>query len=365
MGLTLRPDWLNDNTIYYCVHGSHAYGTNIATSDRDYRGIVVPPKPILFGFRNKFEQFQTNEPDDVVIFALDKFCRLAADCNPNVIEQLFVEPEHILSITEGGQLLRSERHRFLSRKIIYSFKGYALGQLNRIKTHRNWLLNPPTKAPERKDFGLGTGTGRIGNGDGPVSDQIKAALSMIQKKVDSWSLDLSEIESSSRIKIAGQVAEWAAEMQYGQFQAAGNLLGFETNFLELLKQEQGYKQAQNNWDQYRNWNRNRNASRFAGEEQFGYDTKNAMHLVRLLTMAEEILTTGEVYVNRERVGDADLLRRIRGGCWSFETLMQWVGAKEEQIKSKQNSSVLPAAPDYEFLDDLAVRITAAEIGCSS
>ncbi|AEZ66297.1 hypothetical protein phiTE_131 [Pectobacterium phage phiTE] len=38
--------------------------------------------------------------------------------------------------------------------------------------------------------------------------------------------------------------------------------------------------------------KNRNAARHELEEKFGYDTKHAMHLVRLLRMSQEILETG-------------------------------------------------------------------------
>jgi len=44
------------------------------------------------------------------------------------------------------------------------------------------------------------------------------------------------------------------------------------------------------------------------EAKFGFDTKHAMHLIRLLRMAREILETGVVHVKRP---DAEELSAIR------------------------------------------------------
>lgn len=55
------------------------------------------------------------------------------------------------------------------------------------------------------------------------------------------------------------------------------------------------------------------------EAQHGYDTKHAMHLVRLLRMGEEILSTGRVNVRRE---DADELMAIRKGALSYDQLLE-------------------------------------------
>ena len=44
-------------------------------------------------------------------------------------------------------------------------------------------------------------------------------------------------------------------------------------------------------------------------EKFGYDTKNASHLIRLLRMGMEFLVDGELHVERE---DAKELLRIKG-----------------------------------------------------
>ena len=56
---------LGDNVILLTYGGSHAYGTNIATSDTDIRGITFNPIESLLG-NIEFEQFEDRNTDTVV-----------------------------------------------------------------------------------------------------------------------------------------------------------------------------------------------------------------------------------------------------------------------------------------------------------
>src|SRR6185369_17173804 len=50
-------------------------------------------------------------------------------------------------------------------------------------------------------------------------------------------------------------------------------------------------------------------------ERFGYDTKNAAHLIRILRMGIEFLTEGTLYVERE---DKQELLNIKQGLWTLD-----------------------------------------------
>ena len=71
-----------------------------------------------------------------------------------------------------------------------------------------------------------------------------------------------------------------------------------------------YRQARRDWENYQSWKKNRNPARARLEAQFGYDTKHAQHLIRMLRMGIEILRDCEVRVRRK---DAAELRAIRAG----------------------------------------------------
>src|SRR6185503_4608461 len=132
--------------IFETVHGSRAYGLATDASDTDRRGVFVPEPAAFAGFLATAEQV-TPGPERV-LFDIRKFFRLAAACNPTIIEILFTDPsDHVSASPEGCELLE-RRRGFLSRLAGESFGRYGLAQLRRIRTHRRWLLSPPGKKPE-------------------------------------------------------------------------------------------------------------------------------------------------------------------------------------------------------------------------
>src|SRR5580704_4911605 len=146
--------WLADRTILLTRHGSQAYGTNTESSDLDLKGVAVPPIEYFHGFSKVFEQAETNTPNDLVIYDIRKFMRLAADFNPSICEVLWTDPSDWIHISDSGRLLIENRDLFLSRKARWTFSGYAISQLKRINVHYRWLKSPPKTPPDRKDYGL-------------------------------------------------------------------------------------------------------------------------------------------------------------------------------------------------------------------
>jgi predicted nucleotidyltransferase len=338
--------WLPDRTILFARHGSLAYGLDTATSDEDFKGVAIPPKPYFFGFASRFEQAESKAPD-LVVYDLRKFMSLAAECNPSIIEVLWTEP---LVETPLGERLRASRAMFLSKKAKHTFSGYALAQLKRIRTHHRWIAKPPDHAPTRAEHGLPERTI-------VPKDQIAAALAAIDKKLADWELDfMHEVEPASRILLQGKMAEALAEMKVAsdaKFAAAARTLGYDENFLALLDRERRYTAARREWEQFQNWKATRNPARAALEEKHGYDTKHAMHLVRLLRMCREILERGEVVVKRP---DREELLAIRAGAWSYDRLLGWAETEDKALDAIYETSPLPRAPDRDALDRLCVEL---------
>lgn len=103
------------------IGGSHAYGTNVEGSDVDIRGAAGSPE--ILGF-NRFEQVINNQTD-TVIYAINKFVNLLVQCNPNVIELLGNDPKLYVNMTPEGQMLLDNKELFLTRRIAYSYGGFA------------------------------------------------------------------------------------------------------------------------------------------------------------------------------------------------------------------------------------------------
>src|ERR1019366_7280482 len=140
IGQSKHLSWMKNGLCYLTVHGSHAYNTNVETSDWDYKGVCVPTLPYYIGSQHRFEQAELKDPD-TVIYELRKFITLASNANPNTLEILFTDPEDHLFVNEIGKTLLDHKERFLSKRIRFSMGGYAHNQLKRIQLHRGYLLN--------------------------------------------------------------------------------------------------------------------------------------------------------------------------------------------------------------------------------
>lgn len=73
----------------------------------------------------------------------------------------------------------------------------------------------------------------------------------------------------------------------------------------------------------------------------GYDTKFAYHVVRLIGEVEQILTAGDIDLQR----DNETLKAIRRGEWTEERLRHWFADKEAHLERAYAESTLRAAPD--------------------
>lgn len=343
-------------TIYLTIHGSQAYGLNTKDSDVDIKGMCIEPKEYFLGYLNNFEQQEKlarkgNEADSV-IYSIRKFFKLAADCNPNIIEVLFVDESDILKIDKYGEKVRENRDLFLSKKALHTFSGYAYAQLKRIKTHRRWLLSPPTHKPTRQEFGLQ---------EQPVipKNQISAVQALITKKLDQWNFkDMEHIDPATRIMIIENVAEFITEMKISNdslWENAARTLGLNENFIQIVEKEKQYKQAIDEWNHYNEWVTKRNPARAEGEKKFGYDLKHASHCVRLMRMCEEILSGKGVIVKRP---DREELLGIKlHGIWTYDKLMEETEVLMEKCRKLyvENDS-LPKEPQRTKLNSILIEI---------
>lgn len=360
---------IKDQTILLVLSGSRAYGTSTHESDYDYRGIAIPPIDSYIGVLNKFEhavakdlwkQFDTvvQPESDMQIYELTKFVGLAAQNNPSILEVLFTD-DYIIKHPVMDKLI-DNRDMFLSKASKHRFCGYAYQQLNRIKRHKKWLDNPPAHAPERSAFGLPE-NGRL------KAEQIGAGDSLIQSQIDEWAIDFTNIPEDVKIHLIDDVRSmvkvmWRAvheepypipskhsNMDDALYVLAAREIGFSESLIEMLTREKRYRAAKQEWDSFQNWKINRNPKRAAVEAKHGFDLKHAMHLVRLIRMAREILKTGKVLVKRP---DADELCEIRNGAWSYEQIVEFAENEDKALNDVMLASKLPKVADMKKIHKL-------------
>ncbi|MEZ4372714.1 MAG: nucleotidyltransferase domain-containing protein [Polyangiaceae bacterium] len=336
--------------LFLGLAGSQAHGTAGPESDLDVRGVCTPPLTNRLSYREPFEQYEGTLPEalfasirgkltpaqlraagdvklECVIFDLTKFVRLCSQSNPNTLEILFTPEDAWLLVHPLWERLYAARHRFLSIQAERSHVGYALNQLQRIKTHRGWLLNPPKAQPERKAFGL------------PAEATLNRA-------------DRERIQQA----IANRIADWEVEPSDAAEVVATESLGLPQGVVDALAAERRYRAAMRQWDAYRTWQQQRNPARAALEAQHGYDTKHAMHLIRLLRSGLELLRSGDLQVRRS---DAEELIAIKRGSLSYDALIELAESIQSQIHAARPHSPLPEAVDHEALDALLAELLLA------
>lgn len=114
---------LGKHMMFVTVGGSHAYGTNVEGSDLDIRGVALNSKEDLLGL-GEFEHYVDTQTD-TTIYSFNKAVKLMCSGNPNMLEQLGNADELVISYNPMTQLLMDNKNLFLSKRVIYSFGGFA------------------------------------------------------------------------------------------------------------------------------------------------------------------------------------------------------------------------------------------------
>lgn len=116
-----------DNIILEGVTGSRAYGLDTEHSDTDIKGIyLMPTREVLSLNFNVNNNTKDHVDPDWVYHEVQKFIKLAMQCNPTILEMLFLQEYTVLN--EWGKLLVNNRNIFLSNTVFHSYGGYALSQ---------------------------------------------------------------------------------------------------------------------------------------------------------------------------------------------------------------------------------------------
>jgi len=372
---------VKDRTILFTIGGSRSYGIATPDSDVDVKGICIPPiKKYKLGIQNKFEQADSREhlvpfmdlftPEEVkaiqkdskekqspyiapegAIYDISKFFELALNANPNILEILFTDESDIRLITPAGEKLREHRDLFLSKKVVYSYDGYAFSQFKKIKSHRSWLLNPPTAVPTREVFGLPPERSLLS------ADEQNAFLwvvaEILRDKIGGFRL--SKTTKEELLDQADIFASIQGSVPDSVWPMLQQITGAPTAFIQTMQSERAYRSAMNHWKSYLNWKANRNPKRAALEELVGFDSKHGAHLYRLMLQGMEIIRHKTLTV-RLLPEDRKLVMSVRRGDIKYEELEVWFAEQQRLFKEEVKTSTLPEKPDRNKADELLTNI---------
>lgn len=291
--------------------GSIAYGLDTESSDIDLRGFALPTSSEILSLYD-FEQQEFKDDVDGVVYSLRKLISLLLACNPNVIELLGTEPEHILIDSSIYRYLRHNKHWFVSQLAANTFGGYATQQLRRIENSMN---------RENKD---------------KIAENAIRSLEATLRNKDKHYPSLKNSEFT------------LIEFPDQEIRVSGSLNN--AKFSELKSFSDLCQSTILNAGNLAARNRKRKNEKLS---------KHASHLIRLLRMGSEILETGEI--NTYRKNDRELLLDIKNGKWFNESedgirsfddaFWDLLNEEENRFKYAKENSALPESPDSKSAKD--------------
>jgi len=347
------------NLIYKVVSGSHAYGLNTPESDVDIRGLFIAPLSTIFSLFNKVEQV-ADETQDTQIYELRKYMLLLESQNPNILEMLYIPQKHVLYKHPVMDILISHKQELLSSKVKFTYAGYAIAQMKRLRGHQKWITNPQSENPPALwDYVRFIPKNGIEPGNDVAEQQIvrNAITSYTATKVNEhtyklWHDELGRYPKGFLVR-ADQTNPTYVDVNLQSLREQ-ELVYVGTVVLNF----EAYQEKLKKWSQYWEWKKNRNVKRAGLEEQLGYDAKHASHTIRLLYSVKTILTEGFVPVELPEK-ERQIVFDIKKGLYSYEALMKMSEDMEKELEDLYQKTSLPKKVDKHLFDKIYLEMLEA------
>lgn len=297
--------------------GSHLYGLNTENSDEDYVGIFLPPKEYILGLqvveqidlsiKDKHDNGRnTKDAVDRKFYEFRRFCNLALQGNPNIIELLFTSEENIVYINKLGKLLLDNKHLFVSRKIIPKFLGYAESQKRKllVKTENMiGLIEGLKYLQELKERGFEKSTLPEFIGDTEFDKWFKENPNKLHFNLGAYTLNRN-ITIKRGIK-------WVEDF--------------------ILK----------------------GSNRLENVKNAGWEYKSGSHLLRLLYQTIELCETGDLKfpLNKRRI-----LLNVKKGEVSYDEFNRLVEEAELKLREVKELTILPKQPKTKEVEKLVMEV---------
>ena len=338
--------------IYKVIRGSHAYGTNLPSSDIDYSGIYIQSLDDIIGL--KYREQVNDSKNDIVYYEIRRFLELLASNNPTVLELLNISEDCIVYKHPVMDMILENKEKFITKNCRNSFGGYARQQIYKaqgLNKKMNWEQSQVTRKGPLDFCYVIEGQKTI-----PLIDFLKqneidqkyCGLSKIPHARDMYALFFdSNLESS--IGFRGIVVENSNKIRLS------NIPKDMQHTCVFYYNEDGYSMHCRKFKEYEEWLKNRNTQRYVEIEnhQQSIDGKNMMHTRRLLDMAKEIALGQGINVRRP---NAEFLISIRQGKVNLEDLIQHAEDEIKEIDKLYAESNLPDDVDKNFVNDLLIEM---------
>jgi len=291
---------MNPNLLMACVTGSQLYGTNRPDSDTDIRGICLQPVKSILGLQG-FEQYMPEGRE--------------AECYTKEAFGIPTDDVTIYGVSKFIQLTLNNNPNII--ELLYVPESHMLHTTPTwewLSGHRNQFIS--TKV--------------IHSLAGYAYSQLVRI-----KRHYRW---LHNPPTKPR------------PTNYGMFQSEAGGQHWEDNTMK-----KAYQKDLEEYQHYKVWRKERNPARALLEEKYGYDTKHASHLYRLVLEAVELVTTGNLSLPL-RKADKTIVLAVLYGEVTYEQVLEMGENAKGALQKLEETSPLPHTPNHKFVEDLLIEI---------
>ncbi len=309
------------------VAGSHLFGTNTPSSDKDYKGIYIPEKRDLFLGKAKATinikrakehgEKNTSEDVDLELFSLQKFMNMLYEGQTVALELLFTPDEMIIEQSYLWPEIRDLGRKIWVHKKVTSFVGYCKTQADKYGVKGSRMAAVKSAIEELECLVR----------DCPIDGSFKL--------FDVWGCLKNNLRELEHIKFGVQETQHGnipymevCERKYQDNQTIGNAL----TVLNKLYDSYGAraKQAENNE---------------------GIDWKACSHALRVCFQAIELLRDGKITLPLKS-SELALVRDAKLGLIPFKDFQPILEEKLAEVLQWEKDSTLPEGFDYtEWCED--------------
>lgn len=325
------------------VRGSHMYGTATEKSDVDITFVYQQSTKTIL--RGDYKEQITVGGNDVVGYEIERFLRLLGQNNPNILEALDI-PEDCMIYKAPVMDNILIKEMWLSKLCKNTILGYANSQIKKATGLNKKMNKPMVEKKDIVDFCYII--------DGAQSHLLKTIF-----KEDVSSNKFGLVKNPNGKGIYGLYYNMNGDPDF-----RGLIKDGESTQLRLSSVSKSYNKPSTMWynqdgfevwnkeyQSYQKWLVERNEERHNTNDAHGknYDSKNMMHLFRLLNMAFNLVFEWEFKV---RESDVEWLMEIRNGEIEYDDLIEYSEFLFETINDHFEYSPLQNEPDFEKIKDL-------------
>lgn len=373
--------------VYEYVRGSRLYNLNTPVSDTDTGGVYLCSRDEFFGLFGYKPQV-SDERHDNTWFEIGELLRLLMKSNPTVLETLFIPKDKIIgNVHPIMQMIIEHRDKFVTKQCFNPFFGYAKSQIEKARGLNKKIVNPVEKRLSPMDF---TYTFR-GQGSLPLADWLTERglkqrycgvvnvpnmrdmhgvyydFGLHCTEEEQWSESQPFLDFASKyfavddahvflscLKPIGYRGVFNEEKDGSQIRLSSIEKKTDRPICFISYNLDAYSQHCRTYAEYQRWVKERNPERYRSNLDKSYDSKNMMHMFRLVHMASEIAEGRGVIL--ERTYDRQFLLNVRNHKYEYDELMAMLEEDASQMNALMTASTIPDRIDPGFVNSLMIEI---------